>query len=90
MRAREADQLGNDQLGAVDPAGPDSFGELGSISVLSALNLHKLLHQANCRRSGIRQRRCAATSIPMAQIKAELVQARDDQERVGAQQQALH
>jgi hypothetical protein len=30
------------------------------------------------------------TSDQVAQIKAELIQARDDQERVGAQQQALH
>ena len=30
------------------------------------------------------------TAVQVAQIKAELIQAREDQERIGAQQQALH
>src|SRR5262245_19995096 len=42
--ARKPVQLGNDELGAVDPAGLDRFRKLWPIRVLSALNFHELLH----------------------------------------------
>ena len=43
--ARKPIQLGNDELGAIHPAGLDSLGELGAIIALPALNLGKFLHQ---------------------------------------------
>ena len=44
--ARQAAQLGNDELGATDPTGLDGLCKLRPISVLSALNFHKFLHQS--------------------------------------------